>query len=74
MIRTLYGKLALGLAVVLLAVGGIYTIISQMTLRHHLDEVNQQLNRGLAENLVADRNLVREGKLNTEALKETFDL
>lgn len=74
MIRTLYGKLALGLAVVLLAVGGIYTIISQMTLRHHLDEVNQQLNRGLAENLVADRNLVREGKLNNEALKETFDL
>jgi len=74
MFRTLYAKLALSLVVLLLAIGVLYIILSQAALRLQLEEVNQQLNRGLAENLVADRNLVREGRLNDKALKDTLQL
>jgi len=38
----------------------------------HRQQVSQQLNRDLAQNLVADRNLVEEGRLNQAAVKETF--
>ncbi len=74
MFRTLYAKLALSLTVLLFAIGILYILLSQAALRMLLEEVNQQLNRGLAENIVADRNLVREGRLNDKALKETLDL
>ena len=74
MFRTLYAKLATGLALLLVAIGLLYAVISTTATRHALQELNQQLNRNLAQTLVADRDLVREGRLNEEALKETFNL
>ena len=70
--RTLYAKLSLVLVALLASVGVVYAVLSVSTTRHYLEEVNQQLNQGLARDLVADRNLVQAGRLNKDALKEMF--
>ncbi|TVO70085.1 sensor histidine kinase [Sedimenticola selenatireducens] len=72
MLRTLYAKLAAGLVVLFVTIGLLYALISTSATRYYLQEVNQAFNKELARNLVADRNLVAEGRLNQEALKETF--
>lgn len=74
MVRTLYAKLALGLFGLLVAVGLLYVVISTAAFREHQEAAIQQLNHGLARALVFDRNLVEEGQLNEQALKETFEL
>lgn len=70
--RSLYAKLSLVLVLLLASIGIIYTVVSVSTTRHYLEEVNQNLNRDLAKNLVADRNLVAEGQIDDRALKEMF--
>ena len=70
--KSLYAKLSLALALLLIAVGIIYAIVSLSVTQRHLDAINQTLNRDLARNLVADRNLVRQGELDDVALKQTF--
>lgn len=70
--RTLYARLALVLVLLFVAVGLLYALISSSASVHYLDELNQKLNRDLARNLVADRNLVAEGRIDPKALKETF--
>jgi signal transduction histidine kinase len=72
MFRTLYAKLVLVLIVLLVSVGLLYALLSSSVTRHYLQQVSQQFNSDLASNLVMDRNLVAEGRLNEEALKETF--
>lgn len=74
MLRTLYAKLAFGLLVLLIAVGAIYTAITLTLVDNYTRRLNQEVNRHLARNIVADRNLVEEGRLNEQALKETFML
>ena len=72
MINTLYAKLAAVLLTLVLTIGLAYTVITVWATRHHMEQVQQQLNRDLAGNLVMDRNLVAQGQLNEDALKETF--
>ncbi|MCP4933909.1 MAG: HAMP domain-containing histidine kinase [bacterium] len=72
MFRTLYARLAVVLILLLAAIGLLYTFLSTSATRLYLQELNQRFNRDLARDLVADRNLVAEGKLDKEALKETF--
>ncbi|MEH6473124.1 MAG: HAMP domain-containing sensor histidine kinase [Halopseudomonas sp.] len=74
MLRTLYAKLAVGLLILLIAIGVIYSAINLTITDRYLRQLNQEVNRHLAKNLVADRNLVAEGRLNEKALKETFSL
>ena len=74
MFRTLYAKLSLGLLVLLVAVGAVYTMITLAITDTYIRQLNQEINRDLAHNIVADRNLVEEGRLNEEALKDTFNL
>ncbi|QEW06666.1 sensor histidine kinase [Nitrincola iocasae] len=74
MLKTLYTRLALGLFLLLLAVGLLYTFISLYSLREYSASVNQELHRDLAKNLVSDRNLVSEGQLDRSALEELFAL
>jgi two-component system, OmpR family, sensor kinase len=74
LLRTLYAKLALGLLVLLIAIGAIYTAITLTITDNYMRQLNQEINRDLAHNLVADRNLVEEGRLNEDALKETFSV
>jgi len=72
--RTLYARLALGLFLLLVIVGGLFTLLSLYSVREYTGAVYQELNRDLASNLVADRNLVTDGELNRAALKELFGL
>lgn len=74
MLKTLYTRLALGLFLLLLTVGLLYTFISIYSLREYSVSVNQELHRDLAKNLVSDRNLVSEGQLDRSALEELFAL
>lgn len=74
MLKTLYTRLALGLFLLLLAVGLLYTFISLYSLREYSASVNQALHRDLAKSLVSDRNLVSEGQLDRSALEELFAL
>lgn len=72
--RTLYTRLALGLFLLLVAVGIIYSFVSIYTLKQYNASLNQELNRDLARHLVADANLVDQGRLDEKALKELFEL
>lgn len=72
MLNTLYAKLSLGLVILLIAIGLLYAFISNTITRNYLQEVNQQFNRNLAHDLVADRNLVAEGRIDQQAVAETF--
>ena len=70
--RTLYAQLAWVLFLLLLAIGLTYATVSTYVLQGHLAKIDQTFNRNLARNLVAERNLVREGRLDYQALKDTF--
>jgi two-component system OmpR family sensor kinase len=70
--RTLYARLSISLAALLVVVGILFAVLTISASRNYLQEVNQRFNRDLARDLVADRNLVQQGKLNEAALKETF--
>lgn len=72
MIRTLYGKLSVALVAIVLAIAALYAALTLFATRHHLQVTEQRLNRNLARDLVADRNLVEEGRINEAALKEMF--
>ncbi|WP_165856430.1 sensor histidine kinase [Marinobacter sp. JSM 1782161] len=74
MLNSLYTRLAAGLFVLMVAVGLVYTFISTVSLREYYASVNQELNRNLARDLVSDRNLVDEGRIDQTALKELFAL
>lgn len=70
--RTLFARLALALVLLLAGIGLMYTALSTTLARHYQQVFLQQLNRELAHNLIADRQLVTEGAVNQAALEETF--
>ena len=72
MLKTLYGKLALALTMLLVAIGLSYGLISHSLTQRYLQEAQQGFNRDLARNLVADQGLVAGGQLDLKALKTTF--
>lgn len=74
LLRTLYARLALGLFLLLLVIGTLFSALSFYSVREYSAAVNQQLNRDLASRLVADRNLVTEGRINHRELARLFDL
>lgn len=70
--RTLFAKLALALTLLLIGIGLLYALLSASMAHHYQQVFLQNLNRELAQNLIADRQLVKNGVLNEPALKETF--
>ncbi len=72
MLRSLYGKLALGLAALLALTGLLFLADGLFTTRAFLREVSQKLHRDLARNLVKEALLLEEGRLNEAALEEIF--
>ncbi len=69
---SLFAKLSIGLAALLLLVGLLYVFLSGLAAQRYVEHLSQDLHRSLADNLVADKNLVQQGRLNQDALKETF--
>ena len=70
--RTLFSKLAILLGALLLGIGLLYVLLSTALTRHYQQTFLQNLNRDLAQNLIRDRNLVSDGRLDEAALRETF--
>ncbi len=70
--NSLYTRLAAGLVLLLFVIGVLYTALNTIATQRYVAQLNQDLHRTLAQNLVADKNLVAEGKINEAALKETF--
>ena len=70
--RTLYAKLAIGLVLILLCVGLIYTVSITLLSRQLQQTAAQELNRDLAKNLVDDKRIVRDGRIDIDAMKHTF--
>jgi len=72
MLNTLYAKLSATLVALLITIGVFYTLLSLSSASYYLQETEQKLNLDLAKNLVRDRNLVEQGKINKKALSSTF--
>lgn len=56
------------------SIGVLYVLLTLFTTRLYLQEVNQKLNRALARHLVTEKILMKEGRINEEALKEIFHM
>ena len=72
MLRTLYSRLSAALILIFVAIGITYGVVATSAIKSYLQELTQHFNRDLAKRIVADKNLVREGRLNQTALKQTF--
>lgn len=74
MLKTLYGKIAALLFCLFLLVGLLYILITLFFTKLYIQEVDQKLYRNLAEYLVSNKFYIKEGKVNQEALEESFDM
>ncbi len=69
---SLYTKRASILVLIILTMGFVYGFITFSATHDYWRESTQKFNRDLAANLVGERDLVVDGKINTQALKQTF--
>ncbi len=69
---SLYVKLAGILVLIILTMGFVYGFITYSVTYDYLQESTQQFNRELASKLVGERKIVVDGKINREALQQTF--
>ncbi|MCG8688751.1 MAG: HAMP domain-containing histidine kinase [Desulfobacterales bacterium] len=74
MFTSLYSKIALGLAALFLVVGLIFIGVTVFSTDMYQQEVNQKLNRSLADQIVKEWLLMERGQVNTRALKEIFHM
>lgn len=74
MLRSLYGKLAAALLLLLGFVGVSWVLVTFFSSRALVDEVNLKLNRDVAGHLVEDLHLMEEGRTNEKALEEAFHM
>ncbi len=74
MFNSLYSKIAAGLAGLFLLVGLIFIGVTVFSTDMYQQEVNQKLNSGLAAQIVKDRILMEDGRVNQEALKNIFHM
>jgi signal transduction histidine kinase len=73
LLNSLYARLALGLVVLVLLLGGLNLAVMLHAGRLYLQEVNQELNRTLAANLIAENGVrVEGGHFDTAALEQVF--
>jgi two-component system OmpR family sensor kinase len=72
--RTLYGRLAVLLLLLFVVIGSCYALLTVFTTRRYIQEVNQQLNRGLAEHLVTETLFMEGGQVNQAALADVFHM
>ncbi|WP_198265327.1 sensor histidine kinase [sulfur-oxidizing endosymbiont of Gigantopelta aegis] len=70
--RSLYARLASILVLIILTMGFVYGFITYSVTSDYLQETTQQFNRELAKKLVGERAIVVDGKINRQALKQTF--
>jgi hypothetical protein len=74
MFRSLYSKLAVGLAGLFFIVGLSFVGVTVFSTEMYQQEVNQKLNSKLAEQIVAEKLLMKDNRVNQEALEEIFHM
>ena len=72
MFKTLYYKLAAVLVGIFCLIGVLYILLSFYTTRMYFQEVNQKLNRTLAQNLAFEKILMKDGQVNQKTLQDIF--
>ena len=72
LLGSLYAKLASILVLIILTMGFVYGFITFSVTHDYMQEITQEFNRDLAANLVGERDIVVDGRINTQALKQTF--
>jgi two-component system, OmpR family, sensor kinase len=72
MFKTLYFKLAAVLVGLFCLIGILFILLSLFTTRLYFQEVNQMLNRNLAQHLIAERILMQAGRVNEPVVKHIF--
>lgn len=74
MLRSLYSKLALVLLVLFALIGALLAAISVYSTEMYQREVNQKLNRSLAELIVSERIVMKNGLVEEAGLKDVFSM
>ena len=74
MFNSLYAKIAAGLSALFLVVGLIFIGVTVFATDMYQQEVNQKLNTGLAQQIVKERILMEDGRVNQAALKDIFHM
>jgi two-component system OmpR family sensor kinase len=70
----LYSKLALALAVLCTLVGLFFAFLIGVTTANYQQEITQRLNRDLAQHIIAERLLLKDGRVDQEALENIFHM
>ncbi len=74
MIKSLYSKLAIALLGLFCLLGVSIVILTQVASDMYQQEVVQKLNRDLAGQIAAQKNLMQDHQINREGLKEIFHM
>jgi two-component system OmpR family sensor kinase len=74
MIKNLYQRLAAVLLGLFLHIGVLYIALTVYTTRLYFEEVNQKLNRILAQHLVSENILLKNGRVDNKALQNIFHM
>jgi len=74
MFKNLYTRLAAVLLSLFLLIGVLYILLTLYTTRLYFQEVNQKLNRILAQHVVSEKILMKDGRVDEEALKNIFHM
>jgi two-component system OmpR family sensor kinase len=74
MFRNLYRGLAAVLLGLFCVIGVLYLLLTLYTTRMYFREVNQKLNRALAQNLVSENILLQDGRVDEAALENIFHM
>lgn len=74
MLRSLYSKLAAVLLGLFAVVGVLAVALTVYSAARYQQEVNQKLNRELANHIVAEKTLIRDKLVNQAALKDVFHM
>jgi len=71
--RSLYARLALVLLALFCVVTFLYLALAFYTTRNYSDEATQRLNRTLAETIVRQKPMIRDGRIDWHTLEQIFD-
>ena len=72
MIKSLYGKFALLLILVFSITGLSFSILTLLISKDYLQQINHQAHRDLAQNILQQRRLINNNRIDNKALKDTF--
>jgi signal transduction histidine kinase len=74
MVKSLYSKLAIALLGLFCLLGASIVILTQVASDMYQQEIVQKLNRDLARQIAAQKNLMQDHQINRRGLNEIFDM